>query len=83
MTTSASKAGIDPRFEPEIGRIGFFAKAIKDWVEKKIRRHMGRSQNRRGYGWKRWSRQWIYEDLKLFNGYRVRRATAPKALPAR
>jgi RNA-directed DNA polymerase len=32
---------------------------IKDWVEKKIRRHMGRSQNRRGYGWKRWSRQWI------------------------
>ena len=56
---------------------------IKDWVEKKIRRHMGRSQNRRGYGWKRWSRQWIYEELKLFNGYRVRRATAPKALPAR
>ena len=46
---------------------------IKDWVEKKIRRHLGRSRNRRGYGWKRWSRQWIYEDLKLFNGYRVRR----------
>jgi hypothetical protein len=27
---------------------------IKDWVEKKIRRHMGRSRNRRGFGWKRW-----------------------------
>jgi len=25
---------------------------IKDWVEKKIRRHMGRSRNRRGFGWK-------------------------------
>jgi RNA-directed DNA polymerase len=55
---------------------------IKDWVEKKIRRHMGRSRNRRGFGWKRWSRRWLYEELKLFNGYRVRRAAAPKARPA-
>jgi RNA-directed DNA polymerase len=55
---------------------------IKDWVEKKIRRHMGRSRNRRGFGWKRWSRHWLYEELKLFNGYRVRRALVPKALPA-
>ena len=55
---------------------------IKDWVEKKIRRHLGRSRNRRGFGWKRWSRRWLYEDLKLFNGYRVRRTVTPKALPA-
>ena len=55
---------------------------IKDWVEKKIRRHMGRSRNRRGFGWKRWSRRWLYEELKLFNGYQVRRASEPKALPA-
>src|SRR5206468_11513990 len=55
---------------------------IKDWVEKKIRRHMGRSRNRRGFGWKRWSRHWLYTELKLFNGYRVRRSPAPKALPA-
>ena len=55
---------------------------IKDWVEKKVRRHMGRSQKRQGFGWKRWSRRWLYDELKLFNGYRVRRATGPKALPA-
>jgi RNA-directed DNA polymerase len=55
---------------------------IKDWVEKKIRRHMGRSRNRRGFGWTRWSRRWLYDELKLFNGYRVRRATTPKASPA-
>ncbi|MDR6413118.1 UNVERIFIED_ORG: RNA-directed DNA polymerase [Burkholderia sp. 1595] len=55
---------------------------IKDWVEKKIRRHMGRSRNRRGFGWKKWSRRWLYEDLKLFNGYRVRRTAVPKASPA-
>src|SRR6516165_2365837 len=23
--------------------------------------------------WKRWSSQWLYQDLKLFNSYRVRR----------
>jgi transposase len=42
----------------------------------------GRSRNRRDFGWKRWSRCWLYEELKLFNGYRVRRAAAPKARPA-
>jgi RNA-directed DNA polymerase len=45
---------------------------IKDWVEKKIRRHMMRARNRVGFGWKRWSKQWLYSVLGLFNGYRVR-----------
>ncbi|RWA55963.1 group II intron reverse transcriptase/maturase [Cupriavidus sp. UYMSc13B] len=55
---------------------------IKDWVEKKVRRHLGRSRNRRGFGWQRWSRQWLYDQLKLFNGYRVRRGPSTKASPA-
>jgi RNA-directed DNA polymerase len=55
---------------------------IKHWVEKKVRRHMGRAQNRKGFGWKQWSRQWIYESLRLFNGYRVRRPML-KVAPAR
>src|ERR1700680_3863694 len=41
---------------------------IKDWVEKKVRRRMGRTQNRKGFGWRRWSKQWMYEYLRLFNG---------------
>src|SRR6202163_1352262 len=53
---------------------------IKHWVEKKVRRHMGRAQNRKGFGWKRWSRQWLYETLRLFNGYRVRRPMSKVAL---
>src|SRR5262249_14539084 len=53
---------------------------IQDWVEKKIRRHMGRAQNRKGFGWKRWSRQWLYESLQLFDSYRVRRPP-PKVAP--
>jgi RNA-directed DNA polymerase len=55
---------------------------IRDWVEKKIRRHLGRSRKLWGFGWKRWNRRWLYENLKLFNGYRVRRMSAPKVLPA-
>ena len=49
---------------------------IKDWVEKKIRRHLMRARKRKGFGWKRWSRRWLYETLELFNDYRVRRPAA-------
>jgi RNA-directed DNA polymerase len=55
---------------------------VQDWVEKKIRRHMLRARKRRGFGWTTWSRQWLYETLRLFNGYRVRRGSSPKAVPA-
>jgi RNA-directed DNA polymerase len=50
---------------------------IKDWVEKKIRRHMMRARSRAGFGWKRWSKQWLYSVLDLFNGYRVRCFESP------
>jgi len=55
---------------------------IKDWVEKKVRRHLMRARNRKGFGWKRWSRQGLYGALRLFHNYRVSRPQ-PKALPAR
>jgi RNA-directed DNA polymerase len=56
---------------------------IEDWVEKKIRRHMMRVRQRKGFGWKRWSSQWLYETLGLFHEYRVQRGrSAAKALPA-
>jgi RNA-directed DNA polymerase len=55
---------------------------IKDWVEKKVRRHLMRARKRKGFGWKRWSRQWLYQRLGLFNNYRVHRPRL-KALPAR
>jgi len=44
---------------------------IKDWVEKKARRHLARARKRQGFGWNRWSRRWLYETVGLFNGYRV------------
>jgi RNA-directed DNA polymerase len=45
---------------------------IKDWVEKKIRRHLMRARKRRGFRWNRWSRSWFYDTLGLFNDYGVR-----------
>ena len=44
---------------------------IRDWVEKKIRRHLARACQRHGFGWKRWSPEWLYGTLGLFNQYRV------------
>lgn len=55
---------------------------VKHWVEKKVRRHVMRSRQRSGMGWKRWSREWIYGTLGLFNDYRVGRGLLPKAQPA-
>ena len=45
---------------------------IKAWVEKKVRRHLMRARSRRGCGWKRWSTEWLYRHLGLFNDYQVR-----------
>ncbi len=45
---------------------------IKNWVEKKIRRHLMHARKRRGFGWNRWNRAWFYDTLGLFNDYGVR-----------
>jgi RNA-directed DNA polymerase len=45
---------------------------VKDWVEKKIRRHLMYARKRRGFGWNRWNRAWFYEILGLYNDYGVR-----------
>jgi len=45
---------------------------IKRWVELKIRRHLMRARKRQGFGWERWSTEWIHRTLGLFAAYRVR-----------
>ena len=55
---------------------------VQDWVEKKVRRHLMRARKRRGFGWKRWSRRWLYSGLGLFGAYHVRPVQLRlKALP--
>jgi RNA-directed DNA polymerase len=54
---------------------------IRNWVEQKIRSHLARACQRRGFGWKRWSREWLYGTLGLFNQYRVFYRPSPTAVP--
>ncbi|ABK44488.1 RNA-directed DNA polymerase (Reverse transcriptase) [Magnetococcus marinus MC-1] len=44
---------------------------VRNWVERKMRRHLMRARVRRGFGWNRWSRDWLYKSLGLFGDYRV------------
>ena len=54
---------------------------IRNWVEQKVRRHLAKARLRRGFGWKRWNRRWLYDALGLFDDYRVR--PRPVASPKR
>jgi len=64
-----------------VGNSGECFRFIQDWVEKKVRRHMMKAQKRKGFGWMRWSRQLLYDNLKLFDGYKVK-WLQPKVAPA-
>jgi len=55
---------------------------VKEWVERKVRRHLMRARGRQGFGWKRWSSSWFYDWLGLYNDYKLRRWTGAKVAPA-
>jgi len=82
MVSSSSFANFNPLNADRVlanHRVRYFAfgnssrcfSYIRDWVEKKIRSHLARACQRRGFGWKRWSKEWLYETLGLYNEYRV------------
>src|SRR5580700_654246 len=56
---------------------------VKRWVEEKVRRHLMRARSRQGFGWTRWSSEWLYDRLGLFNNYQLRRWSGAKDVPAR
>ena len=65
---------------------GFNRRHAPNWVRiqpaltKKVRRHLAHARKRKGFGWERWSRPWLYDTLGLFNSYRVRH-DGPKVAP--
>jgi RNA-directed DNA polymerase len=70
-------AEINPKLRGWVNyfRIGHASRCfaiVRRWVEKKVRRHLMRARNRRGFGWKRWSTAWFSDSLGLFADYRVR-----------
>lgn len=56
---------------------------VKDWVEKKVRRHLMRARRWQGFGWERWNRQWFYQTLGLYSDYKIRCYQVPKVSPRR
>jgi len=68
-------------------RIGNSSKCfsyIKDWVEKKVRRHLMKARGRRGFGWKRWIKAELYQKFGLYRDYQIRYYQPKlKALPVR
>lgn len=72
--------GVIARINPILrGWVNYFAignssrcfNYVRDWVEQRVRRHLARARQRKGFGWKRWSSRWLYDTLGLFNEYRV------------
>jgi RNA-directed DNA polymerase len=53
---------------------------IKDWIEKKVRRHMMKVRKRKGFGWKRWSRDLLYNKMGLYNDYKIKYYNSSKVL---
>ena len=55
-----------------IGHAGRSFYYVKDWVEKKVRRHLMKTRKRKGFGWDRWSKDFIYQRLGVYADYKVR-----------
>ncbi len=55
-----------------IGNSGRCFSVIKDWVQKKVRRHIFKTKQQYGFGWKRWSTEQLYQYTELFNDYEIR-----------
>lgn len=51
-------------------------------IERKVRKFVSKRQKRRGFGWRRWSREEIYQKWGLYRDYRIQ-YLYPKAAPAR
>jgi RNA-directed DNA polymerase len=56
---------------------------VRQWVERRVRRHLMRARGRRGLGWKRWSTAWLAATLGLYGDYRVRYVARPESAPSR
>ncbi|GFR08657.1 protein YkfC [Trichonephila clavata] len=55
-----------------IGNSGRSFNYVKRWVEKRVRRNLMKARKAKGFGWERWSSEWIYKTLSLYKDYRLR-----------
>ena len=51
---------------------------VKDWLTRKIRRHLMKAKGKQGIGWKQWSTKWLYAIYNIYSDFKVaRRKFAP------
>jgi RNA-directed DNA polymerase len=64
----------------KIGNSSLVFGYVKDWLTKKIRRHLMMAKGKKGFGWKRWSTKGLYAMYNIYSDFKV----APrKVFPAR
>jgi RNA-directed DNA polymerase len=61
-----------------VGHSSICVGVVKRWVEEKVRRHLMRAHGRQGFGWTRWSSEWLYDRLGLYNDYQLIRWSGAK-----
>ena len=54
-----------------IGHCSRIFNKIRNWIERKIRRYQRKKQNRKGFGWKKWSKEVVYDKWGLYNDYSI------------
>jgi len=51
---------------------------VKDWLTKKIRRHLMKAKRMKGFGWNRWSTKGLYAVYNIYSDFKVaQRKVAP------
>ncbi|WP_245579472.1 group II intron reverse transcriptase/maturase [Halonatronum saccharophilum] len=54
-----------------IGNSQNFFSYIRDYVEKKVRRYLMKQRGKKVYGWNRWSSDCLYNEIGLFDNYKL------------
>lgn len=53
---------------------------IKDWLTRKIRRHLMKAKGKQGFGWKQWSTKGLYAVYNIYSDFKV---SPRKVVPTR
>ena len=53
---------------------------VKDWLTRKIRRHLMKAKGKQGFGWKRWSTKGLYAVYNIYSDFKV---SPRKVVPVR
>ncbi len=55
----------------KIGNSGKVFGYVKDWLTRKIRRHLMKAKGKQGFGWKLWSTKGLYAIYNIYSDFRV------------